>query len=119
MLLAGCITAAPPRAPPDELAGCWVNRHSGAVMRWTPDASRANVLQGLVRDQAYSVEPDGEGWKLCRASDNRCWAVARGNGGSLEGGRVFIDADGPGVRITVVGDGPARLLFEGRHSACQ
>jgi hypothetical protein len=48
----------------------------------------------------------------------RCWRVAEGDGGSLEGGRAFIDAHGDRLRITVLGDGPEHLIFYGRRQGC-
>jgi hypothetical protein len=44
--------------------------------------------------------------------------VARGEGGSLEGGRAFIDTHGERLRIAVVGDGPERVIFQGRRDGC-
>jgi hypothetical protein len=48
----------------------------------------------------------------------KCWIVARGAGGSLEGGRVFIDTHGERLRITVAGDGPERVIFQGNRDGC-
>jgi hypothetical protein len=128
VLLAACATDASLQTPPARLAGCWVNRDAGAaIMRWLPDATRAGVLQGVKttvgingqRSDRFTLEPEGEGWKLCRTGDNAtCWGVAQGDGGSLEGGRAFIDTAGDNVRITVAGDGPERLIFQGRRDSC-
>jgi hypothetical protein len=125
-LLAGCITAAAPLTPPQQLYGCWSNGGGGS-MRWSPDATHIDVWRGVrtmidsvgVHTDRYSLEPEGEGWRFCSVGDNgRCWSVARGAGGSLEGGRAFIDGEGEGLQITIVGDGPQRAIFQGHRSTC-
>jgi len=132
MLVAACATA-PAETPPDQqLRGCWINRDVGATtMRWLPDRERPNVLAGskLVYRQAgpplathYSLEPSDQGHSLCQLDASRvatqCWPVARGDSGSLDGGRVFIDAHAERLRIVVIGDGPERLIFQGRRDGC-
>jgi len=101
-------------------------------MRWLPNASRPGALSGarlayrqVGAPQAtrFSLEPSDAGWSLCEldaqgAAATRCWAVAQGEGGSLEGGRAFIDRHGDRLRITIVGDGPERTLFHGRRDGC-
>ena len=129
LALAGCVTDASPRAPPDRVAGCWANRSVGAVlMRWTPDSDHAGAMVGArtvlgisdQRSEAFTLEPEGDGWKICRQGEaSQCWAVAQGDGGSLEGGRAFIDATGDSLRIAVVGDGPERVIFQGRRDRCR
>jgi len=127
VLLAACATAPQP-TPPEQVAGCWVNRDAGAViMRWLPDPGAPGVLAGVriavgingQRSERFTLEAEGDGWKLCRAGDGRCWGVARGDSGSLEGGRVFIDGAGDSLRIAVAGDGPERVIFQGRRDSCQ
>jgi hypothetical protein len=70
----------------------------------------------------YSLEPSDAGWSLCEldaaGAATRCWQVAEGEGGPLEGGRAFIDAHGDRLRISVIGDGPEQLIFSGRRSGC-
>jgi hypothetical protein len=44
--------------------------------------------------------------------------VAQGESGSLEGGRAFIDAFSDRLRISVVGDGDERTIFQGRRDGC-
>lgn len=132
MLVAACATA-PTDIPADQqLRGCWINRDVGATtMRWLPDRTRPDVLAGsrLVYRQAgapvstrYSLEPSDEGHSMCEldadGAATRCWRVARGEGGSLEGGRVFIDAHSDRLRIAVIGDGPERVIFQGRRDGC-
>lgn len=128
LALSACATA-PPLPPAERLAGCWINRDAGvAAMRWTPDPDHPGVMNGALSrpDQEralYVLTPTNEGDLLCRldrdgAASSRCWAVASGVGGSLEGGRAFIDAFGDRLRIEVVGDGPSRIIFQGRRDGC-
>lgn len=128
LALVGCATDAAVRTPAERLAGCWINRDAGAVvMRWLPDPNRPGALLGVRaslgingrRTDHYSLEQDAGGWKICRQGDAaQCWDVAQGDGGSLQGGRAFIDTAGDNLRIAVVGDGPERLIFQGRRDAC-
>lgn len=130
LALAACATGPPP-APPARLAGCWINRDVGAsTMRWLPDQTRVGVLNGARTDYVrgvertrYTLEPSDQGWSFCEldaagAAATRCWVVAEGEGGSLEGGRVFIDAHGDRLRIEVVGAAPNMLIFQGRRDGC-
>jgi len=122
LVLAGCVTNAPPRTPPERLAGCWSGAVDG-IMRWSPDPARAGVLQGVLTSlthqrEQYSLEPQADAWRLCSAVDNHCWGVAQGMSGSLEGGRAFIDAEGDELRITIAGDGPQRVIFQGHRRNC-
>lgn len=70
----------------------------------------------------YTLEPSDEGHSICElgadGAATKCWRVARGEGGSLEGGRVFIDAHGERLRIAVVGDGPEQVIFQGNRDGC-
>lgn len=132
LLLAACATG-PARTPPERVAGCWINRDlSVATMRWLPDPAASSALRGVRHefDQAqaptitrYSLEPSGDGYALCELdaegeAATRCWQVAQGEGGSLEGGRAFIDAHGDRLRITVLGAGAELLIFQGRRDGC-
>lgn len=131
LLLAACVTPSS-RTPAERVAGCWINRDAGAVtMRWLPDRERPGVLTGhkLVYGQTgaprgtrFTLEPSETGSSLCEigADDaaTRCWRVAEGEGGSLEGGRAFIDAHGDRLRISIIGDGPYREIFYGRRDGC-
>lgn len=131
LFAAACATAAV--APPERLAGCWANRDVGVVsMRWVADAAHPGALRGTRLDYRqvggpvrtrFALDPSGDGYSLCEldaegAAAMRCWQVAQGNGGSLEGGRVFLDAHGDRLRITIVGDGPERVIFNGRRERC-
>jgi hypothetical protein len=131
LLLAACATSATTRTPAEQVAGCWINRDAGAVtMRWLPDRDRPGVLAGsrivygqtgVASSSRYSLEPSDAGWSLCEldaGAATRCWQVAQGEGGSLEGGRVFIDAHGDRLRIAVIGDGPEQVIFHGRRDGC-
>jgi hypothetical protein len=114
------------------LAGCWINREAAAMtMRWLPDRERAGVLlgsrvvygqAGVARSTRYALEPSEAGWSLCELDSagaaTRCWQVAQGQGGSLEGGRAFIDAHGDRLRITIIGDGPEQTIFYGQRDGC-
>jgi len=132
LFVSACATMAPVRPPAERLAGCWINRDAVAItMRWLPHRERPGVLAGsrLIYGQTgvtsstrYTLEPSEEGASLCEldsAGDaTRCWRVAEGEGGSLEGGRAFIDASGDRLRITVIGDGPDQDIFHGRRDGC-
>lgn len=129
LFLAACATAS--GSPAERVAGCWISRgeQGATTMRWLPDASRPGALQGdkLAYESAgaqqaerYRLEPRGEGWALCQieTGGERCWQVAQGDEGSLEGGRAFIDAHREGLRISIVGDGAERTIFEGARDGC-
>jgi hypothetical protein len=133
LLLGACATTASTAAPPERLAGCWVNRDTLAAvtMRWLPHRERPGVLSGSridysqaggARSTRYTLEPSEVGWSMCELDSagaaTRCWQVAEGEGGSLEGGRVFIDTHGDRLRITIIGDGPDRIVFHGRRDGC-
>lgn len=133
LLLAACATTGQTSPPPERVAGCWINRdNAGATtMRWLPDRERPGVLIGaklVYRPTGspvswrYSLEQSEDGWSMCQldasGAATHCWQVAQGQGGSLEGGRVFIDAYGDRLRIAVVGDGGERLIFNGRRDGC-
>lgn len=132
LMLAACATAGSARTPAERVVGCWINRDMVAVtMRWFPDRENPGVTLGarLAYRPAgdpvstrYSLEPSAEGWSLCELDDTRaakvCWQVAQGEGGSLEGGRAFIDTHSERLRITVIGDGPEQTIFAGRRDGC-
>ncbi|OQW59017.1 MAG: hypothetical protein A4S17_02950 [Proteobacteria bacterium HN_bin10] len=132
VLVAACASAPSQRAPAEQLRGCWINRDAGATtMRWLPDRDRPDVLAGVrhIYRQVgapvvtrYTLEPSEEGSSICEIGDDgaatKCWRVARGDNGSLEGGRVFVDTHGEALRITVIGDGPERTIFQGRRDGC-
>lgn len=126
VLVAACATT--PEPPPERLAGCWIardDRGGATVMRWLPDPERAGALAGEKSSMSgaverYRLEPRGAGWALCEltADGERCWQVAQGEEGSLEGGRAFIDTHGESLRITVLGDGAERTVFQGQRDGC-
>lgn len=124
LALVACATA--PEPPPGaRLQGCWINREAGASMRWMPDGQQAGVLRGVRLSGGtlarFGLRPSDDGWRFCERdgeADARCWTVAEGGGGSLAGGRVFIDGHGDRLRIEIVGDGPSRVIFQGRRDGC-
>ena len=133
LFVAACAsTAASTVSPMEQVRGCWINRDVGATtMRWLPDRNRPDVLAGakLIYRQVgqpvstrFTLEPSEQGHSLCElgadGAATQCWRVARGEGGSLEGGRAFIDSHGERLRIAVVGDGPERIIFQGRRDGC-
>jgi len=131
VLLAAC-AAGSELNPAQRLAGCWINRDAGAArMRWSqsPDSEGAFLgsktsfgIAGANTTERYSLASADGGWRLCRldAGDGaHCWGVAQGEGGSLTGGRAFIDAGGDNLRIAVIGEGPERLIFQGHREACR
>ena len=132
LLVAACASAPSNLSPPEQVRGCWINRDVGATtMRWLPDRTRPDVLAGarLVYRQTgapvstrYTLEPSEQGHSLCEldasGAATTCWRVARGEGGSLDGGRAFIDTHGERLRIAVVGDGPERVIFQGNRDGC-
>lgn len=132
LALGACATA-PSIPPPERVEGCWGNRASvRQAMRWTPDAARPGAMLGTKLDYVsadepgrtlYSLEPSGRGHALCEldaegAAATRCWQVAQGQSGSLEGGRAFIDRFGARLRISVLGAGPERIIFQGHEESC-
>jgi hypothetical protein len=131
VLLAACATGSS-LSPAQRLAGCWINRDAGAArMRWsqTPDVQGAYLgsktifgIAGGHLTERYALENRDDGWRLCRldgAEDAHCWNVAQGEGGSLTGGRAFIDAGGDNLRIAVIGEGPERVIFQGHREGCR
>lgn len=120
------------RPPPERLAGCWINRDAGpTTMRWLPSGDQSGALEGArlvyggagVRSRTrYTLQSSEVGWSLCELDGSgaatRCWQVAMGEGGSLQGGRAFIDASGDRLHISVLGDGPEFLIFHGRRDGC-
>lgn len=132
LLLAACATT-PQRNPLAQVAGCWINRDIGAVtMRWLPAPAQPGTMRGTrinyghsgaARRGLYALEPSGQGYALCEldpegAAAVSCWQVAAGEGGSLEGGRAFIDTHGDRLRIAVLGAGAEQLIFQGRRDGC-
>lgn len=133
LALAACATTqAPP--PPERVAGCWIARNgtvSTTTMRWLPDRERPGVLLGDRLEYRasgepiptrYLLEPSDAGHALCALDSanhaTACWVVAQGQDGSLEGGRAFIDAYADRLRISIVGDGAERTIFQGRRDGC-
>lgn len=133
VLVASCATAALP--PPNErLAGCWIDRkadNTAITMRWLPPSPEATVLRGerLIYGSAgattdrssYELAPEGEGWNFCVVTDPtapRCYRVAEGESGSLEGGRAFIDQHRERLRISIIADGVERIVFQGDRDGC-
>lgn len=129
-LLGACATAST-LSPPERLLGCWIDRDAGAAtMRWFVD--QGGGLRGvhLVHKHAsepertlFSLETRGAGHAFCQLdaegrAATQCWQVAEGEGGSLEGGRAFIDRYGDRLRIAVVSGGPERVVFFGRQDGC-
>jgi len=132
VLVAACATTAAGAGAAERVRGCWIERDEagGAVtMRWLPDQTRPGALRGdklgygaggAVHNETYRLEPHGETSSLCQvlAEGERCWVVASGEGGSLEGGRAFIDVHQERLRISVIGDGPDRIVYEGNRDGC-
>lgn len=131
LLTAACATFEPP-TPDSRVAGCWISRDdagSATTMRWLPDPARPGALrgdklaytpEGAGQSEQYRLEPIGAQWSFCQieAAGERCWSVAEGEEGSLEGGRAFIDAHHESLRISVIGDGADRIVFEGARDGC-
>lgn len=131
VILAAC--ASSPEPPPQRAAGCWIDRsEDGAVstMRWLRDRARPGVLDGRLlvygaeggenRHAHYTLEPREDHYVMCShwQAEPICWKVAEGNEGSLEGGRVFIDASDERLRIAVLSDGVEDVIFEGSRDGC-
>jgi hypothetical protein len=120
--------------PPDRVNGCWIERSgvNATTMRWHRDPAREDVMlgsklvygpSGVTARARYVMErAPTQGWQLCElnseGASGRCYLIAEGDGGSLEGGRVFIDSYGPRLRIVVIGDGPERNIFAGARDGC-
>jgi hypothetical protein len=125
LLLAACATSA--LSPAERLSGCWSDRARGVSMRWTPDATHPEVSNGVLiaseRLSRFVITPSDEDVVLCElepdlSASRQCWTVAVGEGGSLEGGRAFVDRHGERLSVEVLGDGPRRELFRGRRVTC-
>lgn len=130
LLAAACATVAP-SSPGGRVAGCWIARDEAggaAIMRWLPDTTRPGALRGeksvtsggASAHELYRLEASGDVWSLCQieAAGERCWRVAEDEEGSLEGGRAFIDAHHEALRISIVGDGADRVVFDGARDGC-
>jgi hypothetical protein len=127
LVLAACATSTEV-TPNQRLIGCWVNRDARpARMRWSEDPAQPGRLLatkttfGIAGDNSterYVLERSDDVWRMCmQGAAPRCWNLAHGESGSLEGGRVFIDG-GDTVRIAVLGDGPERVIFQGQRESC-
>lgn len=124
---AACVTT-PERTPPERVAGCWINRYAAAgpqTMQWAADEAQPNLMQGVRRSSrsvdSFELSAADTGWRLCEnraGAEARCWDVAEGEHGSLDGGRAFIDLIGNELRIAILGDGPERMIFQGRRQRC-
>ncbi|MCR6643107.1 MAG: hypothetical protein NVV62_00320 [Terricaulis sp.] len=132
LLLAACATAPIAPTPPERVAGCWIDRGAdglGTTMRWLPDRARPGVLVGdLLEYRAegqnhaarYTIEPRADHHVMCSHWQDEpiCWKIAEGEGGSLEGGRVFVDAGEETLRIAVLSDGLEDVIFQGQRDGC-
>ncbi len=132
LLVAACATATPEGTPAQHVAGCWIDRNSAGAavtMRWLPDATRPGALRGVrndygasgtTRSDEYRLEQRGETWTMCQieAAGEQCWQVAEGQGGSLEGGRAFLDTYGDRIRISVIDAGGERVIYRGNRDGC-
>ena len=128
LLLSACATTQAP--PAERLRGCWIERSNvgGAVtMRWLPDASgelRGDLLRystsGASGRERYVLRNRDGADVLCQIGETEtCWAVAQGAGGSLEGGRAFIDLfGGDRFSISVIDESGQRLIFQGNRDGC-
>ena len=98
-------------------------------MRWLTDQEVIGGLRGErltytaagAGDQgSYTLRPEGDSWTLCQIVDPapRCFQVAEGESGSLEGGRAFIDAAHDRLRISIFNDGVERIIFQGQRDGC-
>lgn len=126
LLAAACATAAVP--PPERVAGCWVSRGEVvSTMRWFVDPAQDGAWRGerlryppggAPENAQYTLSPSALGYSLCELGAAQCWTVAQGEGGSLAGGRAFVDSHGGRLRISIIGDGPERIIFSGRRDGC-
>jgi hypothetical protein len=127
-LLAACATMS---APPDQVQGCWIERTArdeAHTMRWFPDPERPGYLVGDYLSypntsdaRRYTLARVGEGWNFCQApaaGEQRCWPVASGTSGSLEGGRAFIDVHNDRLRIAILDGRFERVIFNGARDGC-
>jgi hypothetical protein len=98
-------------------------------MRWFPDADRPEVMVGsylaypnAAAPRTFTLGPGSDGQPaLCQvpaSGEQRCWPVARGSSGSLEGGRAFIDIGGDRLRIAILDGSTERVIFQGARDGC-
>lgn len=131
LLVVACATTQI-ETPDQRVAGCWIDRGQNrtVTMRWlrSEEGLRGDLLEygrtgNVGRRAQYSLEQEGQAWELCERRDmgmpGRCWQVAEGESGSLEGGRIFIDRHREELRIAVVG-GPDdnEVIFDGDIDGC-
>ena len=133
LFAAACASAPTPPAN-ERVAGCWIDRGQNrtVTMRWLrggePGILNGQLLEygmtgAISRRASYTLAPRDGRWTLCEVGavreESQCYAVAEGDTGSLEGGRVFIDSHREELRIAVVGANGAReVLFDGRRDGC-
>lgn len=128
LALAACAIAPAP-TPAARLVGCWVaQRPITLVMDWAPDPAQPEVMIGVRSDPArgestrFSLAPSDQGPVFCELgpsdANQRCWGVAEGEGGSLEGGRAFIDRHGERLTIEILGASPSLIVFQGHSRRC-
>ncbi len=97
-------------------------------MRWAPDPAQPELMLGVRNDPRggaptrFRLGVGGQGQEFCElgpgSAVNQCWVVAEGDGGSLEGGRAFIDRDGDRLTIEIMGGAANRLVFQGNRRRC-
>lgn len=126
-LVAACATGAGV-PPPERVLGCWASSDGATRMNWAapnpenPSSLRGSWSGGGVQ-RSFTLERSGAGYSFCEiesgdSASGRCFEVARGRQGALENGRAFIDQAGGRLRLSIAGDGPERVIFVGRRSAC-
>ena len=131
LMLAACATSPPP-SPGARVAGCWIARGEilTTALRWRADLEQPGRLRGELTQTGsgangarYALAPRGQSWAFCQldaaGAEGACWQVAEGRGGSLEGGRAFIDAHRDRLRIAVVSAEGERLIFDGQRDGCE
>jgi hypothetical protein len=126
LLLAGCVTASALN-PGERVIGCWRNNDAAVAMTWGPDAAGGFIgvvsPDGEAGPRRYNLRDSAEAWTLCErdaagVTDAQCWPVAQGQGGSLQGGRAFIDRQGERLHIAVADGQSQRIIFAGRRAPC-
>lgn len=96
-------------------------------MRWLRDSQRPGALNGdmlvyapsgATQSARYRLEPRGGSWALCETAAERCWQVGQRSEAARGAAHALIETQPEFLRISVVGEGANRIVFEGARDGC-